>query len=236
MQVASPNTPPDFLSSAHHGSHAFGNLYGEASTRFNAMGLETSHSRGAMLFAEGQLPQFVFVVLSGRIKLSVTSREGKTMILRIAEGGDVLGLNAALTASEHEVSAEALEPCRVTAIRVKDFLGFLEKHPEAAMEATRCILQEYQAIFSDVCRLALPTTVAGRLANLLLDWRKSPGQGQVKPRYIMTLTQEEIAGMTGTSRETVSRVLQQFQREKLISIKGSSLTVLRPEALEQLAA
>ena len=55
-------------------------------------------------------------------------------------------------------------------------------------------------------------------------------------RFTMSLTQEEIAGMTGTSRETVSRVLQQFQREKFISIKGSSLTVLQPQALQQLAA
>jgi CRP/FNR family transcriptional regulator len=234
--VTNASTLQSVFPNGNQNDQAFRNLSGEASTRFDAIGTETHHSRGEMLFAEGETPHSVFIVQSGRIKISVTSREGKTMILRIAEAGHVLGLSAALSGSRHEVSAEALELCYVTAIRVKDFLGLLAKHPEAAMEATRWVLKEYQAVFSDVCRLALPTTVAGRLANLLLDWRKTGNQGQVNPRYTMTLTQEEIAGMTGTSRETVSRVLQQFQREKLISIKGASLTVLQPQALEQLAA
>jgi len=53
---------------------------------------------------------------------------------------------------------------------------------------------------------------------------------------VVALTQEEIAGMTNTSRETVSRILHQFQREKLIAVKGASLTVLQPLALEELAS
>ncbi len=159
------------------------------------------------------------------------------MILWIAESGQVLGLSAALTASEHEASAEALEPCRVIAIRAKDLLSFLEKYPEAGLETTRYALQEYQLILSGICRLALPATVAGRLANLLLDCLKRRGQaGQTRPRFTMALTHEEIAGMAGTSRETVSRILKQFQRDKVISIRGSSFTVLRPEVLERLTA
>jgi len=90
--------------------------------------------------------------------------------------------------------------------------------------------------FNNVCRLALPGTVAGRVANLLLEWLKP---AQTRPagqnRLIVTLTHGEIAEMTGTSRESVSRAFHDFQREKVITVKGSSLTVLRPEALEQLA-
>jgi hypothetical protein len=89
------------------------------------------------------------------------------------------------------MSAEALEPCRLTAIQVKEFLGFLEKYPDAAREATRCVLHEYQAILSDICRLALPATVAGRLANLLLDWLKKRAQAEhATPRFTMSLTQK----------------------------------------------
>jgi CRP/FNR family cyclic AMP-dependent transcriptional regulator len=234
--VKNSSTLQSALLNGNQNDQAFRNLSGEASTRLNKIGMETHYDRSEMLFSEGEMPQCVFIVRSGRIKVSVTSREGKTMIVRIAEAGHVLGLSAALGANQHEVSAEALEPCSVTAIQVTDFLGLLSRYPEAAMEATRWVLKEYQVVFSDVCRLALPTTIAGRLANLLLDWRKAGHQGHVNPSFTMTLTREEIAGMTGTSRETVSRVLQQFQREKLISIKGSSLTVLQPQALEQLAS
>jgi CRP/FNR family transcriptional regulator len=113
-------------------------------------------------------------------------------------------------------------------------MAFIQKYPEAAAEATRCILIEYQATFNNMRRLALPTTVAGRLANLLLEWQNVRHEGD-KCRLTVALTHEEIAGMTNTSRETVSRVFHQFQRDKLIAVKGVSLTILQPLALEQLA-
>ena len=216
-------------------AQAFGNLEGETRARFEAIGVQTSIARGASLFMEGQQQQHVFVVCSGRVKLSISSREGKSVILRIAGQGDILGLSAALAGSNHDVTAAALENCTVKAFRVKDFLAFLKNYPEAALEATRCVLQEYKVVFNNVCRLALPSTMAGRLANLLLEWSNARPMQNPSGRVTLALTQEEIAGMTGTSRETVSRVLQQFQRDKFICIKGTSLTVLQPEALEQLA-
>jgi CRP/FNR family cyclic AMP-dependent transcriptional regulator len=104
------------------------------------------------------------------------------------------------------------------------------------MEATRCMLNEYQATFSNIRRLAVPTTVAGRLANLLLEWLDDRVQkGGKESRLTVALTHEEIAGMTNTSRETVSRVFHQFQRDKFIAVKGASVHVLQPQALEQLA-
>lgn len=215
---------------------AFSNLTGEAKIRFESLGEEMNFCRGEKIFSEGDMPHQIFFLRGGRVKLSVSSREGKTVILRIAEGGQVLGLSATLMDSEYEASAEALEPCQTFAIPVRDFIRFIEKYPDAALEATRCVLREYQMAFNGICRLALPTTVAGRLANLLLDWPKRRSQaGEAKQRFTMALTHEEIASMTATSRETVTRVFNQFEREKLISIKGASLTVLQPEALEQMA-
>ena len=231
------NPRTDTFTKSSQSNRAFSNLTGKASEDFHALGMEVDYSRGANLFLEGQHSQYVFVICSGQVKLSVTSAEGKTVIVRIAHAGDMLGLSAALNGNDHEVTAEVLENCRVKAIRVKDFVAFIRQYPEAAMETTRCILQEYQVVFNDVCRLALPSTVAGRLANLLLEWTnaRTPSRMNEPNRVIVTLTHEEIAGMTGTSRESVSRTFQEFQREKMISVKGSSLTVLRPEALEQLA-
>ena len=218
------------------GAMPFSNLAGEALVQYKALAMEMSYARGTSLFVEGEAPKSIFVLSGGRVKLSVTSREGKTAILRIAAAGDLLGLSAALSGSAHEVSAEVIEPCRAKVIRAKDFVEFLQKYPEASMEATRCILNEYRATFSNMCRLALPTTVAGRLANLLLEWLDDRFQrGEKEHRLTVALTQEEIAGMANTSRETVSRVLHQFQREKFIAVKGASLHVLQPQALEQLA-
>ncbi len=235
MQANKMNQP-GFTNQGGENLEPFRNLKSDARAHLEGMGMEVDYTRGGRMFAEGEKSKCVFILLSGRVKLSVTSREGKVMILRIAEAGQVLGLSAALGGNTHETTAEAIEPCHVKAIPTREFLAFLEAYPEAAMEATRCVLREYQMVFNDVCRLALPTTVAGRLANLLLEWRNNRVQaGKPQPRFIMALTHEEIAGMTATSRETVTRVFNQFEREKLISIKGSSFTVLQPEALQQLA-
>ena len=115
-------------------------------------------------------------------------------------------------------------------------MHFLTEFPEASAEATACLLRDYRIVLNNVCRLAIPATVAGRLASLLLEWLddRQATTGNER-RFIVALTQEEIASMTNTSRETVSRVLHQFQQEKLISIKGASVTVLQREALELLA-
>ena len=218
------------------GSAAFCNLSGDAAKAFESIGTEVRCFRGNRIFSEGESAQQVFILHDGRMKISVTSREGKTIILRIAEGGQLLGLSATLLGREYEATAEALEPCHVISIPARDFKHFLMKYPEAAMEATRWALKEYESLFDDICRLALPTTVAGRLAGLLLNWLKGrPQSCQPNPRLTMALTHEEIADMAGTSRETVSRTLQQFQRENVISIKGASLIILRPEALQRLA-
>ena len=214
----------------------FSDLKGEAQERLKTLGTHLDLSRGDNLFLAGQASQCVYIILSGRVKVSVTSREGKTMILRLAEPGDVLGLSAVMNGTDYEVNAEAFEFCRIKVIRSKEFVQFLSAYPQASMEATQCVLREYKYMFKDVCRLGLPTTVAGRLANLLLDWVDRRHQsGHMDSRVMVPLTQEEIAGMTATSRETVSRVLHQFQREKLISIKGAALTILQPAALEAIA-
>ena len=224
------------MQSAKLNNEPFSNLRDEARCYLDGLGMQISYTRGNRLFAEGERSTCVFFLLSGRIKLTITSREGKTLIVRIAEAGNLLGISAALSGTTHELTAEAMEPCVVKAVATRDFLSLLKTWPEAAMEATHCILGEYQSALNDVCRLALPSTVAGRLATLLLEWQKTglPAK-QDSRRFTMTLTHEEIAGMAATSRETVTRVFNQFEREKLISIKGSSLTVLQPEALKQLA-
>lgn len=218
-----------------HNDHPFAKLSGAAMAQFEAIAPEVSRARGEALFVEGETPRHVYVICSGRVKLSVTSREGRTAILRIAGPGEVLGISAAMSGTAHETTADAVELCRVKAIRVGDFLRFLQNFPEASAEATSCLLREYRVVLNNVCRLALPNTVAGRLATLLLEWLDNRRATADDRRFIVALTQEEIASMTNTSRETVSRVLHQFQQDKLISIKGASVTILQPRALESLA-
>jgi CRP/FNR family transcriptional regulator len=104
------------------------------------------------------------------------------------------------------------------------------------MHAAQSLSAEYMTVFHDAKRLALSSSAAGRLAHLLLEWGRTASYGKQELRFTMALTHEEIANMAGTSRETVTRLLNQFRRDKLISIKGASMTILKPEALDQMTA
>lgn len=187
--------------------------------------------RGAVIFHEDDPSATVAVICSGQVKLSCTSREGKTLILKIAIAGDVLGLGAVISGSRYEVTAEALEPVTVKNIRKGEFLAFLERHGEASMHAARALSEEYKSAFFDAYRLALAPSAAGRIASILLEWGYKANSGENKMRFTMSLTHEELANLAGTSRETVTRVFSRLQREKLIAVRGASITVLEPEGL-----
>jgi CRP/FNR family transcriptional regulator len=214
----------------------FCNLTPDALRDYDGIGIIMSHVRGAKLFTEGETARNVFVICTGQVKISATSRDGKTMILKIAGPGAVMGLSAVLANVPHEVTAEAIEPCQVKMVRKQEFVDFLGRHGIASMHAAQSLSGEYLTVFHDAKRMALSSSAAGRLARLLLDWGNSAAKGKLEIRFTMALTHEEIASMAGTSRETVTRLLSQFRRDQWITIKGSSMTITNPDQLEQLTA
>ena len=190
----------------------------------------------AKLFREDGPCYTVFVICTGQVKLSCTSREGRTLILKIAMPGDVLELGTVISGSSYEVTAETIEPSQINSIRREDFLAFLEKHGEASLHAAKSLSEEYKAAIFDARRLALFGSAAGRLAGVLLDWGRTASCGKPEMRFTMALTHEELANLVGSSRETVTRMLGRFKRQKLIQMHGSSILILSPDRLEQLSA
>ncbi len=218
------------------GQHMFCGMEDASLQKFDSIGTIVQFGSGGVIFREGDNCGSVHVLCSGRVKLSATSREGRTLILKIARAGEVLGLSAALANQPYEVTAETVEPCRLKTIRRQALLDFLDRNPDASMRAARTVAKEYKAAFSEVRRLALPATASGRVAGLLLEWtREQSPAGAPKGRCMVTLTHEEIASMTATTRETVTRVLGQLKRDQLIQIHGAALTVLQPQELERMA-
>ena len=87
------------------GEHLFCNLSPQAAQRLNDIKSTAVYPKGAMLFIEGQQPRGIFILCSGKVKLSTSSREGKTIITKISDSGDVLGLNAVISNRPYEVTA-----------------------------------------------------------------------------------------------------------------------------------
>jgi CRP/FNR family transcriptional regulator len=204
---------------------------------FRTIGMEIKYPRGTNLFVEGQPCRCIFVIRTGLVKLSLTSREGRTMILRIAGPGDALGLSAAISGTEHDLSAEVIENCCAKVILVKDLLQFVRQHPETNLDFARFVMQEYRAALHGVSRLAFPASAAGRLATLLQELRKEHiVKGDADGGFTIPLTHREIGEMTRTSRETTTRNLQKFKKNRVVRVKKCNLVVIRPKAVGELAA
>ena len=211
-------------------------LSGQARSDFEALGMQMRLPKRSVIFQEDDICDAATIICMGQVKLSCTSREGKTHILRIAVPGDLLGLGAAISGTHYELTAETIEPCVVKKIRRSELLAFLERYGQASMLAAKALSEEYKSAFFDARRLALSGSTAGRLAGVLLDWgRSAAGRNGTDMRFTMALTHEELANLAGTSRETVTRALGRFQKEGLIEIHGSSFRVLAPLELENLA-
>ena len=215
---------------------AFCNLTDLALDEFTSLGVQLTLPKGAILFHESDTAENALVVCTGQVKLSCNSKDGRTLILKIAMPGDVLGLGAVISGSRLEVTAETILPSQVKQIRREEFLAFLERHGQASMHAAKALSEEYKSAFFDARRLALSTSAAGRLASVLLEWGTAASCGKPEMRFTMALTHEDLASVAGMSRETVTRTLGKFQKDKLIDIRGSAFHILKPDRLADLSA
>lgn len=190
------------------------------------------YPKSAVLFIEGQRPRGVFVLCTGKAKLSTSSSEGKTIITKISHPGDVLGLNATISDHPYEVTAEMIEPGQANFIAREALLNFLRQHGEVAVRVAEQLSRNYYVAYEEIRTLGLSTSPAEKFAKLLLAWESEKGNGQNPIR--VTLTHEEIAEMLGTTRETVSRLFSDFRKRQLVQMKGSTLLIRNRSALEKL--
>ncbi len=211
--------------------HLFCNLPPAAVQKLNEIKSTAVYPKSAMLFIEGQQPRGVFVLCTGKAKLSTSSAEGKTIITQISEAGDVLGLNAAISNHPYEVTAEMIEPGQANFITRDALLRFLREYGEVAVRVAEQLSRNYYTAYEEVRTLGLTNSPAEKFAKLLLGWAAGNGDPlQIK----LTFTHEEIAEMIGTTRETVSRLFSEFKRKQLVQLKGASLFIRNKAALEKM--
>jgi len=227
------NILDDCLTCPVRGEHLFCNLSLNAGQRLNEIKSTAVYPRGAMLFIEGQQPRGVFVLCTGKVKLSTTSREGKTIITKISEPGDVLGLNAVVSGRPYEVTAEMMEPGQANFVPRDSLLQLMKDFPEAALRLAQQLSRNYFTAYEEVRTLGLSVSPSEKFAKLLLSWSTVPqtdGTSQLK----LTLTHEEIGELIGTTRETVSRLFSDFKKKQLVHLKGATLVIRSRPALEKI--
>jgi len=217
-------------------SNFFCDLSEDLLKEFEALKYATVFPKGAILFVEGQAPRGVFMLCTGRVKLSTCSGDGKAIITQIAEAGEVLGLSAVISGKPYEVTAETLSPCHINFIKREDLLKFLAENGLACLRVAEHLSRNYHNAYEQVRSLGLSHSAAEKLAKLLLEWSSKNGESQKQElRLKLALTHEEIAQMIGTSRETVTRLFAELKKRQIVHAKGSTLHIRNKAALKQLA-
>jgi CRP/FNR family transcriptional regulator, cyclic AMP receptor protein len=207
------------------------NLSPTAQKSFEAASRVVFYPASAILFAEAQPPRGVYLLRAGRVKLAMTSAEGKSIILRVAGPGELLGLGAAVSGKAHELTAEALEPCQVDFLQFGSFRRLLQERAEFSIMVIEQLSRDYSSACSQVRTLGLCRKASEKVARFLLIWASHGGTAATLP-----LTHEEIAQALGLTRETVTRTLAEFKHKKLIAMVGPDLVICNKPALQSLIA
>src|SRR4029077_4664553 len=136
----------------------------------------------------------------GSVKLSINSPGGRTMIVKLAGPGEVLGLSATISGKPYEVTGETIDPCQINFVKRDDFLDFLKDGVDACFKVAEQLGEKYHTACKEARALGLAHSAAEKLATLLLDWSSKNGEAsKPEPRLKIRLTHEEIAQMIGTS-------------------------------------
>jgi CRP/FNR family transcriptional regulator, cyclic AMP receptor protein len=224
------------LSCKLRGDHIFCDLSAIALQRLETIKHATIYPAGAVLFVEGQAPRGIFLICKGRVKLSFGTTDGKTLILRIAESGEVMGVSSGVSGTPYQLTAETLDPCQISFVKRDDFMQFMKEHSDVCLRVAEELSIKYHSACRELRSHGLSYSAAEKLAKLLLEWStRNDESSNAEPRFTLGLTHEAIAQRIGTSRETVTRLFAKMKEQRIVQAIGSTLVILDTAALKALA-
>lgn len=190
------------------------------------------YKRKQIIFTEGNHPQYLFYVVKGKVKAFKTSEYGKELTVGLYAAGDFIGYTALLEESTYRVTAEALEETEIAIISRKDFFDLIDSNSAVAMQFIRILADKNNQKAEQMVQLAYDS-LRKRVANALLLLQHTFKSG-FEGKFIIKITREELANLSGTSTESLIRTLSDFRSEKLIAIHGSDIEILDKKKLENM--
>ncbi|MBL8028482.1 MAG: Crp/Fnr family transcriptional regulator [Fibrobacteres bacterium] len=200
--------------------------------RLSEVVLLRSYSKGAaIVFEEDSATNAMFIIVTGKIRISVMGYEGKEAILAIMGPGEYFGEMSVIDGEPRSASAYAAEDTDLLVLRREDLFHQLETNPRLALSMLIEFSKRLRQADTRITSLAL-LGVYGRIANTLIELANSRGKREGDLVVITNRpTQQEIADMTGTTRETVSRVLNRLQRSGSLIVERDKIIILKLEGL-----
>ena len=207
----------------------------EEAADLRASGRERHYDANVALFHEGDDAGSVIVLLAGRAKLTVPSSSGREVIVAVRGPGDLLGELAALVEAPRSATVATIEPVDALIVAGSAFASFLERNSRVALVILRLVAE--RLLYADLQQAQFAThDVVGRVAHRLVELTERFGVESEEGIVLdVPLSQEELAGWTGASREAVNKALQVLRSLHMIETGRRRFTVLDADGLRRLA-
>lgn len=201
----------------------------------HSLGKIRSFAKNDFLFKVSENDFNVYVLKSGRVKIFVSSAEGRDVVLWFAIAGEIFGMAESLQEKPRLIYARAAEPCEVLCIARAQFKEWLATRPEVAFNLMKIMAMRMRELGQRFLSLA-SGNIQIEIAQLLV--RLGASHGRLAGQHIhmgIPLTEQDIADMVGTTRQGVSTCLAQMKRQGIVDTQRHFLIIKQPEGLQQIA-
>ena len=191
------------------------------------------YTAGQMLFKKGDPGTSLMAILAGRVKISTLSADGEEVVLNILGPGQVFGEIALLDGKARTANATAIETSELVALDRGDFLPFLEQHSEIATRLIAVLCERLRwvsDIYDDVVFINVPARLAKKLLILAREFGVETSGGAIEIN--IQLSQTDLGKMMGKTRESVNKVMREWQDRGLIRVENGYIKLLQPDAIE----
>ena len=198
-----------------------------------SVGHQKSYDKNETIFIEDDPGTALFFIITGKVKISRTSDDGREVILSIISENDFFGEMAILDGMSRSASVIATENTELYIIKREDFLQLIKKHPEVSIALLKELTNRLRAADMKIKSLSLKDA-EGKVATVILQIADDVGRIKRGVVEIEKLPlQQDLANMAGTSRETISRTLHSFVKKGMIELEGSKLRILDYERFKE---
>ena len=211
----------------------FSTLRNEELEAINMVTILKRFLKDQIILLENEEGDTLFIINKGKVKVTSFSENGKEVIFSIMYDGDFFGDMSLLDGKPRSASVVALEDSEVRLIRRHDFIKLLEKHPGIGLRLLEELTSRLRKADERIESLAL-LDVTGRIAGILLQLANDKSTVTAEGTVIKSRpTHQELANMTGTTRETVTRILKQLERKGYIAMNGKDITIIDPDMFKR---
>ena len=190
--------------------------------------------KNSLIFFDGGIPTGIFIIKSGKAKIYKLGLDGKPQIFYIYKKDDLMGYHALLCNEKYEDSCELIEDCELLFISKAQFEEFMEEIPRLKLLLIQNMSHEFGVLVNTITILA-QKPLRDRLALYLLILNEKY-RVEKSDSIKIQLTREDLANIIGTARESLGRLLKEFNEDGLIKIEGRSIEVINTEALQNIAS